>query len=75
MSKCEATGRMIRMSTSEVVEVKGVKKIKCPVCGKVVKPKFADGGHDGWINDRPQYFYLPFHKADAKLKRGNKNGI
>jgi NAD-dependent SIR2 family protein deacetylase len=62
-SKCSATGQLIRWSRSEVVEVGEVKKVKCPKCGKVVKPKFAYGGHDGWINDRPRYFYLPYHKV------------
>lgn len=59
MNTCEATGQNIKWDLSEVVEEDGKKKVVCPVCGKIIKPKFADGGYD---DDRPRYFYLPYHK-------------
>jgi NAD-dependent SIR2 family protein deacetylase len=52
--KCNATGQNIR---PEKIDSRG--KAKCPYCGKPIKPRLALGGYN---DERPRYYYIPYHK-------------
>jgi hypothetical protein len=59
--KCRATGMNVLLEN-----INENMTTECPACGKVVKVRIADGGFDGFINNRPKYFYLPYHKRGEK---------
>jgi hypothetical protein len=57
---CNGTGMTVK---SEDIDKVG--KTRCPLCRKLVKARLALGGHDGWVNNRPRYYYIPYHKAQT----------